>query len=69
MIARGNYSPVEVRDLLTEVEAKILNIQGIQDSVMAFGGGGGGFGGSSPPDTIGSFNLQLMPWNERVTGQ
>jgi multidrug efflux pump len=33
---------------------------------MAFGGGDG-FGGSAPPDNIGSFNLQLMPWNERVT--
>jgi multidrug efflux pump len=67
VIARGNYSPIEVRGLLMEVEEKILNVQGIQDSVMAFGGGDGGFGGSSPPDTIGSFNLQLMPWNERVT--
>ncbi|RYE11449.1 MAG: efflux RND transporter permease subunit [Hyphomicrobiales bacterium] len=65
VIARGNYSPIEVRGLLQEVEAKILTVGGIQDSVMAFGGGGGGLGGSSPPDTIGSFNLQLMPWNER----
>ncbi|MEO7223826.1 MAG: efflux RND transporter permease subunit, partial [Devosia sp.] len=69
VIARGNYSPIEVRNLLMEVEAKILNVQGIQDSVMTFGGGGGGFGGSAPPDTIGSFNLQLMPWNERVTAK
>src|SRR5690606_27089798 len=65
VIARGNYSPVEVRDLLEEVEAKILTVKGIQDSVMAFGGGDV-FGGAAPPDTIGSFNLQLMPWNERV---
>lgn len=67
VVARGNYSPIEVRDLLMEVEAKILGVQGIQDSVMAFGGGDSGFGGAAPPDTIGSFNLQLMPWNERVT--
>jgi multidrug efflux pump len=64
VIARGNYSPIEVRDLLKEVEAKILTVNGIQDSVMAFGGGDG-FGGAAPPDTIGSFNLQLLPWNER----
>ena len=64
VIARGNYSPVEIRNLLMEVEGKILTVQGIQDSVMSFGGGSG-FGGSAPPDTIGSFNLQLMPWNER----
>jgi multidrug efflux pump len=66
VIARGNYSPVQIRDLLVEVENKMLTIPGIQDSVMAFGGGQGGFGGSSPPDTIGSFQLQLLPWKDRV---
>ncbi|MDO8361112.1 MAG: efflux RND transporter permease subunit, partial [Devosia sp.] len=67
VIARGNYSPVEVRDLLREVEQKILTVNGIQDAVMSFGGGGGGFGGGgSPPDTIGAFQLQLLPWAERV---
>ncbi|MBI4921038.1 MAG: efflux RND transporter permease subunit [Devosia nanyangense] len=68
VIARGNYSPVEIRNMLLEVESKILTVEGIQDSVMAFGGGGGGFGGgSSPPDTIGSFQLQLLPWADRIT--
>ena len=67
VIARGNYSPIEIRNMLLEVEHKILAVQGVQDSVMAFGGGEGGFGGgNSPPDTIGSFQLQLMPWNDRV---
>ena len=67
VIARGNYSPIEMRDMLREVEAKIVTVQGIKDSVMAFGGGGGGFGGGgSPPDTIGSFQLQLQDWAERV---
>ena len=68
VMARGNYSPVEIRNMLLEVESKILTVPGIQDSVMAFGGGGGGFGGgSSPPDTIGSFQLQLLPWADRIT--
>lgn len=69
VIARGNYSPVEVRDLLVEVEREILQVQGVQDSIMTFagrGGEGGSFGGSAPPDTIGQFQLQLLPWNERV---
>ena len=61
VVARGNYSPIEVRDLLGEVEQEILQVQGIQDVIMTFGGGR-----SSPPDTIGVFQLQLMPWNERV---
>ncbi len=65
VIARGNYSPIEVRDMLREVETRILSVQGIKDSVMAFGGGNG-FGGDSPPDTIGSFQLQLQDWDQRV---
>jgi multidrug efflux pump len=69
VIARGNYSPVEVRDLLVEVEQKILTVQGIQDSVMVFGGGSGFGSGGSPPDTIGSFQLQLLPWAERVPAE
>jgi multidrug efflux pump len=69
VIARGNYSPIEIRDMLAEVETQILQVQGIQDSIMTFAGSGGGFGGSSPPDTIGQFNLQLMPWNERVKAE
>lgn len=67
VIARGNYSPNEIRDFLVEVEQRILTVPGIQDSVMSFGGGGGGFGGGGGvPDTIGTFQLQLLPWNDRV---
>ena len=67
VIARGNYSPIEIRDLLLEVNQKILGVQGIQDAVMTTGSSGGSsFGGSSPPDTIGTFQLQLLPWAERV---
>lgn len=62
VIARGNYSPVEVRSLMAEVENEILQVEGIQDVIMNFGGGR-----SAPPDTIGMFNLQLLPWSERVT--
>jgi len=69
VIARGNYSPSQIRDYLVEVENEILQVQGIQDSIMTFAGQGGGLGSSSPPDTIGQFNLQLMPWNERVKAE
>ncbi len=69
VIARGNYSPVEVRDLLSEVEAKILTVQGVKDAVMTFGTQQGFGGGSSPPDTIGTFQLQLQPWAERVKAE
>ncbi|WP_423068678.1 efflux RND transporter permease subunit [Devosia sp. CN2-171] len=70
VIARGNYSPVEIRDMLAEVETQILQVQGVQDSIMTFSGGGGdGFSSGGPPDTIGQFNLQLQPWNERVKAE
>ena len=37
---------------------------------MSFGGGNGGFGsGGSPPDTIGTFQLQLLPWQDRVPAE
>ena len=65
VIARGNYSPIEIRNLLMEVEDKILTVQGVQDSIMTFAGSGSSSSGA-PPDTIGQFSLQLMPWNERV---
>jgi multidrug efflux pump len=66
VVARGNYSPTEVRDFLVEVETQILQVQGIQDVIMTFAGGGDMFSSAGPPDTIGQFQLQLMPWNDRV---
>jgi multidrug efflux pump len=71
VITRGNYSPIEIRDLLVEVENEILQVQGIQDTVMTFAGGNGdgGMGAAAPPDTVGSFNLQLIPYNERLKAE
>ncbi|SHE37181.1 efflux RND transporter permease subunit [Devosia limi] len=66
VITRGNYSPIEIRDMLVEVENEILQVNGIQDVIMSFGGGGDTLSAGGPPDTIGSFNLQLMPYNDRV---
>ncbi len=60
VVARGNYSPTEIRDMLIEVENEILQVNGIQDEVMGFGSGS-----NSPPDTIGHFNLQYLPWERR----
>jgi len=66
VIARGNLSPGEKRDLLVEVEDEILQVQGIQDSIMTFAGGNNALSTAAPADTIGSFSLQLIPYNERV---
>jgi len=61
VVTRGNYSPVEIRDLLLEVQGEILQVAGIQDVIMTFGGAQ-----NSPSDTIGHFQLQLQPWEKRV---
>ena len=66
VIARGNFSPIQIRDFMREVENKVLSVNGIQDAVMSFGGAGGSFGGNAPPDTIGTIQLQLLPWSDRL---
>jgi multidrug efflux pump len=66
VIALGNYSPIQTRDLLEEVEKQILQVHGIQDEIMTFAGNGDTFGSAPPPNTIGQFQLQLLPWNDRV---
>ncbi len=64
VITRGNYSPVEVRDMLLEVQDQVLQVAGIQDVIMGFGGGQ-----NSPPNTIGTLQLQLQPWSERLPAE
>lgn len=66
VVAVGNYSPVEIRDYMREVESEVLQVKGIQDSILTFGGGDGLTSGSTPPNTIGTLSLQLLPWEERV---
>lgn len=61
IVTRGNYSPIEKRDFLLEVQDQVLQVAGVQDVIMSFGGGQ-----NSPPDTIGRLELQLQPWQSRV---
>lgn len=66
VVARGNYSPAEILGFMEEVETRVLEVEGLQDVIMTFGGGSSfGFGGG-PPDTIGTLQLQLDPWEDRV---
>jgi multidrug efflux pump len=70
VVAIGNYSPIQVRDLLVRVENQILQVPGIQDSIMTFTGGNqSGFGSAPPPNTVGQFQLQLINWNDRVKAE
>jgi multidrug efflux pump len=67
VVGRGNYSPEEVRDMLKDVEAELMQVQGIQDVIMQFGSTGAF--STTPPDTIGNFQLQLTNWNHRVPAE
>ncbi|MGJ8528359.1 efflux RND transporter permease subunit [Maritalea sp.] len=60
---RGNYSPVEVRDLLIEVEREVLKVTGIKDVVLNFGSDGAV--SSPPPDTLGNLQLEFEPFSDR----
>ena len=64
--ARGNLSATQVRDVVGEVEAKILTIPGIENSVMtATAPGGGGLGSpiggvqDKPADVVGELQIEL----------
>lgn len=67
VVARGNYSPQEIRDMMLEVEEQLLNVVGIQDIIMQFGTTGAM--GTMPPDTVGNFQLQLVNYNNRVRAE
>jgi len=66
--ARGNLSVAEMDTLVTEVEAEVMQTDGVRD-VFAFSGEGGlnnNTGGSEAPrDTVGQVQFDLIPWEER----
>jgi multidrug efflux pump len=67
--ARGNLSAQEKRDLIVEVEKRVVGLTGLKgvNSFTSSGqSGGGGFGGGSAPiDTIGQIFVELLPYHER----
>jgi len=60
---RGNYSPVQIRDILIRVEKAVLPVAGIKDIVLNFGSRGAV--ASVPSDTIGNLQLELKPYKDR----
>jgi multidrug efflux pump len=65
--ARGNYSPVQIRDLLMEVEQEVIQVEGIREAVLNFGSTGAV--GSVPPDTIGNLQLELFHFRDRLPAE
>lgn len=70
--ARGNLSLDEKDRLVRSVEARLLDIEGIE-SIFSFAGAGGinqnTGGAEAPKDTIGQIQLELAPWDEREKGK
>ncbi len=62
--ARGNLSADEKRDLVKEVEKRVLGAEGLH-SVYAVSGINPSGGGSAPVDTIGRIFMELKPYEER----
>ncbi len=60
---RGNYSPVEIRDILVGVEQEVLKVAGIKDIVLNFGSNGAV--AAVPGDTIGNLQLEFLPYKDR----
>ena len=69
--ARGNLSVQEQDALVAQVEAIVLETDGVRD-VFAFAGEGGlnnnTGGAAAPTDTIGQVQIDLEPWGERADG-
>jgi multidrug efflux pump len=73
---RGNLSAQETRDLVIEVESRIIDVAGIEalmTSTQPVGGSGGGGGGDAlgltdvPPDMIGQIQIELADYSNRRT--
>ena len=65
--ARGNYSSEELRDIVTDVEKRVLAVGDIESIYTRTGQGGLSFGsGGTTPDRIGSMFIQMSDRRERV---
>lgn len=71
--ARGNLSAQETRDLVLEVEGRILEVPGVQtmmtttQPVGGSGGGGDSLGLTDvPPDMIGQIQIELADYSNRM---
>lgn len=65
---RGNLSATEKRDLVIEVERRVLTVGGIKGVYTVTGIEGGGFN-QLPEDAIGIINLEFLPYGQRQPGR
>ncbi|MBI1239187.1 MAG: MMPL family transporter [Alphaproteobacteria bacterium] len=68
--ARGNLSAEQKRDLVVDVETRILDVPGLKGVFTSTGSSGQAIGDQAPPpDTIGTIALELLPYGERPPGK
>jgi len=63
--ARGNLSTPAMNQLVSEVEAELQNIKGVENVFTRVGRSGGGPQGGPPADTIGSIRMEFVPFEQR----
>ena len=70
--ARGNLSLQEKDQLVRQVEAEVMAVEGVE-SIFAFAGEGGlnqnNGGAQAPIDAVGQVQIELLKWNERGSGK
>jgi len=66
VFARGNYSPAEIRDIMLDVERRIVDI-GYYRNIVTQSGAGQQFGGSqqAAPDLVGTIFIEFVDRRER----
>lgn len=64
--ARGNYSAEELREIVTDVEQRVMRVGEIESIYTRTGGGGISFGpGGTTPDRVGSLFIEMTDRRER----
>ncbi len=63
--ARGNLGTPAMNDLVSQVEARLQGIKGIENTFVRVGRAGGGTQGGAPADTIGSVRMDFVDFEER----
>ena len=68
--ARGNLATAEMLELVKEVEAIVIDVEGVASAFTQTGAdqGGRGGGGDAPADMIGRISIELAPYEERRPG-
>ncbi|NEX95170.1 efflux RND transporter permease subunit [Caulobacter sp. 17J65-9] len=63
--ARGNLSTPAMNQIVSQVEARLQNVKGVENVFVRVGRQGGGLFGGAPADTIGSVRMDFVDFDQR----